>query len=316
MSQDKEKNIQEILRKFVIITPIAILVLLGILEANKSLQDDSSKVLEETKKEITLTNQKLINESTKSDQNNLKSSKIIIEDEKQIKKESKSSSDDRHKYKSYENRFFKSDSEIIDTITGDIISKELDSYGNLIDCSRGNSSESRGLPTCNEIISKRIDSRKIAKKEKQELEINNSKQLNEKVYGNNFFVLPNGSKIKVKTAIKYNDETKFLRSGGEVIINAEIENVDSTKESFENIFIKPGSKLVISFLDAEGFELLKELIIPLQVKQGQENNIVYRKKLGASSNDVLAIKLQARKPINSLREYLLIKKLGVSAKFK
>ena len=58
MSQDKEKEIQQVLRKFVIITPIAIMVLLGILEANKSLEDDSSKVLEETKKEITLTSQK------------------------------------------------------------------------------------------------------------------------------------------------------------------------------------------------------------------------------------------------------------------
>ena len=55
--------------------------------------------------------------------------------------------------------------------------------------------------------------------------------------------------------------------------------------------------------------------IPLQIKLGQENNITYRKRIGSSSDDLVSIRLLARKPIKSLKEYLSIEKLKVSARF-
>ena len=42
-----------------------------------------------------------------------------------------------------------------DQSTRDIISKEYDAKGNLLNCTIGNSSWKRGLPSCNEIIDKR-----------------------------------------------------------------------------------------------------------------------------------------------------------------
>ena len=43
---------------------------------------------------------------------------------------------------------------MVDQSTRDIISKEYDAKGNLLNCTIGNSSWKRGLPSCNEIIDK------------------------------------------------------------------------------------------------------------------------------------------------------------------
>ena len=212
-------------------------------------------------------------------------------------------------------RFLETELGIMDVKTGEIIRKELDSDGNLLDCTVGNLLNSRGLPACNEIVKERQKILQSIKEEKEKLELENDQIINKKLIGDNFFVLPNGSKIRIKTSLKYSDKVKILRDGAEIIINADIENIDATNQTFENIFIKPGSRIEISFLDFDNFELLEPVKIPLQIKLGQENNITYRKRIGSSSDDLVSIRLLARKPIKSLKEYLSIDKLKVSARF-
>jgi len=41
-------------------------------------------------------------------------------------------------------------------------------------------------------------------------------------------------------------------------------------------------------------------------------NIRYRKKMGTSTSDIVGMKVSARKPIRSLREYNLISRIDVS----
>ena len=60
---------------------------------------------------------------------------------------------------------------MVDQSTRDIISKEYDAKGNLLNCTIGNSSWKRGLPSCNEIIDKRTkDLERFALSEQKRLE--------------------------------------------------------------------------------------------------------------------------------------------------
>ena len=67
---------------------------------------------------------------------------------------------------------------IVDQSTRDIISKEYDAKGNLLNCTVGNSSRERGLPSCNEIIEKRTaDFERFAVREKERLEKEKSEEI-------------------------------------------------------------------------------------------------------------------------------------------
>ena len=67
---------------------------------------------------------------------------------------------------------------MVDQSTRDIISKEYDAKGNLLNCTIGNSSWERGLPSCNEIIDKRTkDFEKIALTEQKRLEKEKRKKI-------------------------------------------------------------------------------------------------------------------------------------------
>ncbi len=207
-----------------------------------------------------------------------------------------------------DNRIKESSSGFVDSQTGDIIDKEIDEYGNLRDCTRGKSSFRRKLPSCNEIVDRRQKRLNDSRKKSWGL-------LRNELSGKNIFILPNGSKIRVSSSVKYNDETQYGRGGGELIINAYVEKVSSNLTTFENLFINRGSRLEISFLDRDGFEMLDKLIIPFHIETGLARNISYQKKIGKTADDLLGIKVQSRLPIRSVREYKEIKRIGVSAKF-
>ena len=67
---------------------------------------------------------------------------------------------------------------MVDQSTRDIISKEYDAKGNLLNCTIGNSSWKRGLPSCNEIIDKRTkDFERIALTEQKRLEKEKSEKI-------------------------------------------------------------------------------------------------------------------------------------------
>lgn len=196
-----------------------------------------------------------------------------------------------------------------DQKTGDIIDKEMDEYGEMRDCTRGKSSNKRKLPSCNDIIDRR-------QKYYEERIKDSNKLFQERLKGENIFNLPNNLTIKVSSTVKYNDETQVGRGGGELIINAEIERITGEIINFENIFIEKGSRLFLSFLDGDNFELLDSLNIPLHIETGLANNIKYRKKVNQQSSDLKAIVLQARVPIRSIREYGQISKIVISGRFR
>ena len=67
---------------------------------------------------------------------------------------------------------------MVDQSTRDIISKEYDAKGNLLNCTIGNSSWKIGLPSCNEIIDKRTkDFERIALTERKRLEKEKSEKI-------------------------------------------------------------------------------------------------------------------------------------------
>lgn len=195
-----------------------------------------------------------------------------------------------------------------DNDTGDIIRQEKDAYGQLTDCTVGKSSERRDLPACNEIKQQRNafvdEGREVS-----------SGLLSNRLSGSKLFVLPNGSKIRIKTSVKYNDETKSdgERGGGELIINALILRESATLPVFENLFINNGAKIDFATQDADGFEL-DTFSMPLNVQAGQAQNIVFRKKYGDSTSDLVGMSLQLRRPIRSVREYQQIARLDVGFK--
>ena len=69
---------------------------------------------------------------------------------------------------------------MIDQSSRDIISKEYDAKGNLLNCTIGNSSWKRGLPSCNEIIDKRTtDFEKFVLAEQKRLEKEKREEIKE-----------------------------------------------------------------------------------------------------------------------------------------
>lgn len=196
--------------------------------------------------------------------------------------------------------------------SGAIIKQEMDEYGNMRDCGIGSSAKKLGLPRCDEIVDRRqaqADKNIAAAKDQQSKNEAYSRSLFEnKLSGSKLFTLPDGSKVRIKTRARYNDEFSSL------VINATVERVNSTAKAFEQIFIKPNGKIVMAFLDADDFELLDPMTIPLNIQKGQRANVSYRKKMGTTTDDLEGIRISARRPIRSLREYNEIKRIEVAFK--
>ena len=197
-----------------------------------------------------------------------------------------------------------------DSRSGAIIKQELDEYGNLVDCGIGSSAKKLNLPNCNQVVSRRVEAIKRQKaataqeiKKRQEY---SESLISNKLAGNKLFTLPNGSKIRVKSRVVYNDEFNSL------IINAILEKVDSTSEVFENIFIGKTGRLTLNFVDSSDFDFLDPVTIPLNIEKGLSQNIRYRKKMGSTTSEIIGMKIIARKPIRSLREYNKIARIDVS----
>lgn len=195
----------------------------------------------------------------------------------------------------------------LDNDTGDIIRQEEDEDGRMRDCTVGTSSDRRDLPSCNDIVNRRES------QTDRENQVSDG-LLENKLSGSKLFTLPNGSKIRIKTAAKYNDETSAGRGGGELIINALVERVNATPQVFENLFIEKGARIEIAFIDSDDFAMLTPLAMPLNIQAGQANNISYRKKFGQTTSDVVGVSLQARVPIKSIREYKQLARLEVAFK--
>ena len=189
--------------------------------------------------------------------------------------------------------------------SGAIIKQEMDEYGNLRDCGIGSSAKKLGLPRCDEIVDRR---QAQADKQQEKNKAYSESLFKNKLSGSKLFTLPDGSKIRIKTRVIFNDQENSLK------INAIVERVNSTAKAFEQIFIKPGGKIVMAFLDADDFELLDPMTIPLNIQQGQRANVSYRKKMGTTTDDLEGISITARRPIRSLREYNEIQRIEVAFK--
>ena len=196
--------------------------------------------------------------------------------------------------------------------SGAIIKQEMDEYGNMRDCGIGSSAKKLGLPRCDEIVDRRqaqADKNIAAAKDQQEKKKAYSESLfKNKLSGSKLFTLPNGSKVRIKTRVIFNDQENSLK------INAIVERVNSTAKAFEQIFIKPVGKIVMAFLDSDDFELLDPMTIPLNIQEGQRANVSYRKKMGMTTDDLEGISITTRRPIRSLREYNEIKRIEVAFK--
>ena len=194
--------------------------------------------------------------------------------------------------------------------SGAIIKQEIDEYGNLRDCGIGSSAKKLGLPRCDEIVDRRqaeTDKNIAAAKDQQEKNEAYSRSLfKNKLSGSKLFTLSNGSKVRIKTRVIYNDEENSLK------INAIVERVNSTAKAFEQLFIKPDGKIVMAFLDADDFELLDPMTIPLNIQKGQRANVSYRKKMGLTIDDLEGISITTRRPIRSLREYNEIQRVEIA----
>lgn len=190
----------------------------------------------------------------------------------------------------------------IDNDTGDKIRQEQDEYGNLRDCTVGKSSSRSQLPSCNEIVDRRqAAGSKLAESSED--------MLDKKLSGSRLYTLSNGGKIRVNAAAKYNDE-----SANGLIIGITVSNVGATKQAFEALFIDSSAYVEVVFIDTDDFALLRPVRIPLNVQEGQKENISYRKKFGNSTSDVVAVSMQARLPIQSVREYQQISRLEIAFK--
>jgi len=196
--------------------------------------------------------------------------------------------------------------------SGAIIKQEMDEYGNMRDCGIGSSAKKLGLPRCDEIVDRRQaqTDKEIARAEEQQKKDRaySESLFKNKLSGNKLFTLPNGSKVRVKTRVIYNDQENSLK------INAIVERVNSTAKAFEQLFIKPDGKIVLVFLDNDDFELLDPMTIPLNIQKGQRANVSYRKKMGTTTDDLEGISITTRRPIRSLREYDEIERIEVAFK--
>jgi len=189
-----------------------------------------------------------------------------------------------------------------DNDTGDIIRQEIDESGRLRDCTVGKTSDRRELPSCNDIVNRQ------KAKDNQDAEVSQG-MLRNKLDGSKLFTLPNGAQIRISTASKYNDSAG---ESGELIINVLVEKVNATDSVFENLFISSRAFVDIGFYDRDDFQLLTPLQIPLNIENGQRQNVNYTKKFGQTTSQVVGVRMQARKPIKNIREYQEISRLEVA----
>ena len=218
--------------------------------------------------------------------------------------------------------FNSADGNYFDNQNRDIISQEYNEYGILQDCTIGKSSNQRKLPSCNDIrnkkskfLNKQVQNQKNLinkdKIQKQKDVISKKKKiskiLDNQISGSNLLKFNNGVGVFVKSTIKYN------ASSSELIINTQVErDRNTTLDSFKQLFVDGGKYIQISFLDNDGFELLEPINFPLNIAEGQKENIIYRKKSGTTAEDVVAIRILARKPLRNILEYSKVKKLQIS----
>ena len=226
---------------------------------------------------------------------------------------------------------------MVDQSTRDIISKEYDAKGNLLNCTIGNSSWKRGLPSCNEIINKRIkDFDRFALAEKQRLEkekkeeikqfkktLKNQQQrlkiekreesiINELVIrkksNTKSFAFPNGLKIKTISQIRLDPQSN------QIIVNCEILKKAGDIDQFTKIFIEGNSRIEIAFFDKQKLELANPIIFPLNIYEGQKAGFKYKKNVGKNISDLKGIKIIGERSNVSTSEFMKIDSIGVSIK--
>ena len=204
---------------------------------------------------------------------------------------------------------------IVDQSTRDIISKEYDAKGNLLNCTIGNSSRERGLPSCNEIIEKRTaDFEKFALAEKERLEKEKSEEikinelLTRKKSNTKSFTFPNGLKIKTISQIRLDPQSN------QIIVNCEILKQAGELDQFTKIFIEGNSRIEIAFFDKQKLELANPIIFPLNIYEGQKDGFKYKKNVGKNMSDLKGIKIIGEKSNIRTSEFLQINSIGVSIK--
>ena len=226
---------------------------------------------------------------------------------------------------------------MVDQSTRDIISKEYDAKGNLLNCTIGNSSWKRGLPSCNEIINKRIkDFDRFALAEKQRLEkekkeeikqfkktLKNQQQrlkiekreesiINELVIrkksNTKSFAFPNGLKIKTISQIRLDPQSN------QIIVNCEILKKAGDIDQFTKIFIEGNSRIEIAFFDKQKLELANPIIFPLNIYEGQKAGFKYKKNVGKDISNLKGIKIIGEKSNISTSQFMQIDSIDISIK--
>ncbi len=226
---------------------------------------------------------------------------------------------------------------LIDQSTRDIISKEYDSKGNLLNCTIGNSSWKRGLPSCNEIIEKRTkeleriaiskqksfveEKRKQIKQYEKSIEVEKQrlkKEKKEKIRtydlltrkksNTKSFAFPNGLKIKTISQIRLDPQSN------QIIINCEIIKQSGEIEQFKKIFIEGDSRIEIAFFDKQKFELSNPIIFPLNIYEGQKAGFKYKKNVGKDISDLKGIKIIGEESNIRASEFIKIDSIEVSIK--
>ena len=211
--------------------------------------------------------------------------------------------------KTGESNIMRSEDGYVDQKNRDIIKSVIDLEGNLLDCTVGKSSSRRNLETCNKIKKDMSDLSKknyqLRIKEDQKLL---DKFLRKKIYGSNIITFSSGLKVKIIAQVKYSLETN------EIIINSEVRRLKGNILDFNKVFINDESNLLISFLDKDRFELLTPLELPLSIYKGQEEGIIYKKNVAKNSEELMGIKILARKKLDKSIELERVSRLELSIK--
>ena len=211
--------------------------------------------------------------------------------------------------KTGESNIIRSEYGYIDQKNRDIINSVIDLEGNSLDCTVGKSSSRRDLETCNNIKKEMSDLSKknyqLRIKEDQKLL---DKFLRKKIYGSNIITFSSGLKVKIIAQVKYSLDTN------EIIINSEVRRLKGNILDFNKVFINDESNLLISFLDKDRFELLTPLELPLSIYKGQEEGIIYKKNVAKNSEELMGIKILARKKLDKSIELERVSRLELSIK--
>ena len=211
--------------------------------------------------------------------------------------------------KTGESNIIRSEDGYVDQKNRDIIKSVIDLEGNSLDCTVGKSSSRRDLETCNKIKKEMSD---VSKKNHQ-LRIKEDQRLldqflRKKISGSNIITFSSGLKVKIIAQVKYSLETN------QIIINSEVRRLKGNILDFNKVFIKDESNLQISFLDKDRFELLTPLELPLSIYKGQQEGIIYKKKVAKNSEELMGIKILARKKLDKSIELERVSRLELSIK--